>query len=277
MWRHPGTSENGKPLPLLDVDNSKDIIKQSKLRCRKLATSLPRIKARNSSFTAFNSIFTSNMTVVMSDPSITSAATHQHSECQHLQCQETLWEAGKSGWSFPSPPHRVSLCTKYCQMLFLKILSCLFFLSFKNIHNALYLKVDFEICATYSHVGSPVTNQTGVSYKSCSYRRMQLLLEPLKSRKGVRGINMLTSLAYSPPISCVSRWPKLTIMGSQVKQSWRSVLQGLEQDRKWRSMGLGHTNFTQLECRKVRSQSQVHDALVTAFMYSSTIYIAGSW
>uniref|UniRef100_A0A2K5QM38 Ras-related GTP-binding protein n=1 Tax=Cebus imitator TaxID=2715852 RepID=A0A2K5QM38_CEBIM len=54
-----------------------NIIKQFKLSCSKLATSFQSMEVRNSNFAAFMDIFTSNtyVTVVMSDPSIPSAAT----------------------------------------------------------------------------------------------------------------------------------------------------------------------------------------------------------
>ncbi|KAK2119866.1 hypothetical protein P7K49_001252 [Saguinus oedipus] len=54
-----------------------NIIKQFKLSCSKLAASFQSTKVRNSNFAAFIDIFTSNtyVMVVMSDPSIPSAAT----------------------------------------------------------------------------------------------------------------------------------------------------------------------------------------------------------
>ncbi|XP_060231498.1 ras-related GTP-binding protein B isoform X1 [Meriones unguiculatus] len=54
-----------------------NIIKQFKLSCSKLAASLQSMEVRNSNFAAFIDIFTSNtyVMVVMSDPSIPSAAT----------------------------------------------------------------------------------------------------------------------------------------------------------------------------------------------------------
>ncbi|NWS44947.1 RRAGA protein, partial [Probosciger aterrimus] len=54
-----------------------NIIKQFKLSCSKLAASFQSMEVRNSNFAAFIDIFTSNtyVMVVMSDPSIPSAAT----------------------------------------------------------------------------------------------------------------------------------------------------------------------------------------------------------
>jgi len=54
-----------------------NIIKQFKLSCSKLAASFQSMEVRNSSFAAFIDVFTSNtyVMVIMSDPSIPSAAT----------------------------------------------------------------------------------------------------------------------------------------------------------------------------------------------------------
>ncbi|XP_016389002.1 ras-related GTP-binding protein A-like [Sinocyclocheilus rhinocerous] len=54
-----------------------NIIKQFKLSCSKLAASFQSMEVRNSNFAAFIDVFTSNtyVMVIMSDPSIPSAAT----------------------------------------------------------------------------------------------------------------------------------------------------------------------------------------------------------
>ncbi|XP_041502124.1 ras-related GTP-binding protein B-like isoform X1 [Microtus oregoni] len=59
------------------IEKISNIIKQFKLSCSKLAASFQSMEVRNSNFAAFIDIFTSNtyVMVVMSDPSIPSAAT----------------------------------------------------------------------------------------------------------------------------------------------------------------------------------------------------------
>nr|XP_010970113.1 ras-related GTP-binding protein B [Camelus bactrianus] len=72
-----------------------NIIKQFKLSCSKLAASFQSMEVRNSNFAAFIDIFTSNtyVMVVMSDPSIPSAATLKASSPGCLWSADLGWSA----------------------------------------------------------------------------------------------------------------------------------------------------------------------------------------
>lgn len=78
-----------------------NIIKQFKLSCSKLAASFQSMEVRNSSFAAFIDIFTSNtyVMVIMSDPSIPSAATliNIKNARKHFEKLERLEAANQGG------------------------------------------------------------------------------------------------------------------------------------------------------------------------------------
>lgn len=89
MLRHPGTSKNRKPLPPWDVGNWRNITKWFKLSCGKLAASFRSTEVRNSHFTAFIHVLTSNtyVVVVTSDPPIPSAdmLINAHKASKHFE------------------------------------------------------------------------------------------------------------------------------------------------------------------------------------------------
>ena len=123
-----------------------------------------------------------------------------------------------------------------------------------------------------------IRTQPGTTSRSCDYSRMQLLQEPWKSRNAVRGINVSTFPSSCPLISCKCLpSAKANNSGIPGDTTLKVCPPGLRERRKWWSMNLWHSKFTQLEWRKARNRRQVHDALVTAFTYSSTIHIVGTW
>lgn len=146
MLKHPGSSKNGKPLLPLDIDNSRNIVKQFILKCNKSATSFQSLEFRIFNLAAFISILTTCMylMVVTSDPLITSAATlidicNARTHFKKLERVVGPRHSLLMHWILPNT------LSENC--LFLHLLKI-------YIHNVMCLKVSFEPCAAYFHVGS---------------------------------------------------------------------------------------------------------------------------
>lgn len=110
------------------------------------------MEVRNSNLANFIEMFTSNMCLmVMSDPSITSAATLVNILNVEFAMPGNTMRSWREVTRELMVPGTTSICIEYCQMLCLKMLSHLFSTSFKK-YNVIRLKVG--LCAAYFHVGS---------------------------------------------------------------------------------------------------------------------------